>query len=171
MPSFTFNGVPYTTARVGNNGLIVFGSSAGEIHFINQPLPSTFNSAGNVFIAPFWDDLYPNPSNTTSIKTQTVGSLFIIQYTLTSSFGDVFNDNGTGTITFQVQLDLTTGAIHYVYQDELPCRLILYSAGCVLKGRRENMVETEKSLALAGHKVGHEADERLYTDVHNAEVI
>jgi hypothetical protein len=114
IPSFTFNGVAYTTARVGNNGLIAFGSTTGQIEFDNQPLPSTLNSAGNIFLAPYWEDLYPN-SGTTSIKTQTIGSIFIIQYTLSTHF-DFQNSN---TITFQVQLNTITGAIHYVYQDVL----------------------------------------------------
>lgn len=112
IPSFTFNGVAYTTARVGNNGLVAFGSTTGEIQFTNLALPSTTNSAGNVFMAPYWDDLFPN-AGTTSIKTQTVGSLFIIQYTLSSQY----DLPGTQTITFQVQLNTTNGVINYVYQD------------------------------------------------------
>lgn len=114
IPSFVFNGVTYTNARVGNNGAIVFGSISGDVAFDNFALPSTANNAGNVFLAPFWDDLLPLGGNT-SIRTQTSGNLFIIQYTLSSHY--VQSGPAVGTITFQVQLNTATGAIHYVYQD------------------------------------------------------
>lgn len=110
IPSFTYNGTPYTTARIGNNGLIVFGSTSGEVSFSNVALPSTANSAGNAFLAPFWDDLDVQTGAT--CKTQTVGNLHIIQFTTMAH--DAFT---TGSITFQVQLNLTTGVINFVYQD------------------------------------------------------
>ncbi|HEX2618414.1 MAG TPA: immunoglobulin domain-containing protein, partial [Flavobacteriales bacterium] len=57
IPSFTFNGVAYTTARVGMNGAIAFGSTSGEITHINATLPTTgLGGAGNAFLAPWWDD-------------------------------------------------------------------------------------------------------------------
>jgi hypothetical protein len=110
LPSFTFNGNVYTSARLGNNGSIVLGSSTGEVTHANATLPSTAHGAGNVFLAPYWDDLDVQLGATA--VTQTVGSLFIIQYT--NSTHDAYT---TGGITFQVQLDLTSGAIHFVYQD------------------------------------------------------
>lgn len=110
IPTFTFNNISYTAARVGVNGLIVLGSTSGDIVFGNVTLPSTANTAGNIFISPYWDDLDINLLGT--IKTETVGSKFIIQYTNIDH-----NSYTTGGITFQVQLDLTTSAIHLVYQD------------------------------------------------------
>lgn len=110
IPTFTFNGTPYTTARIGNNGLIVFGSTSGDVTFSNATLPSTANTAGNTFLAPFWDDLDIQTGAT--CKTQTVGNLHIIQFTTMAH--DAFT---TGSITFQVQLNLTTGVINFVYQD------------------------------------------------------
>ena len=110
IPSFTFNGVAYTAARLGMNGTIVLGSTAGEVTHINAALPSTAHSAGNVFLAPFWDDL--DIQTAATVVTQTVGSMHIIQYTTAAH--DAFT---TGSITFQVQLDLVTGAINYVYPD------------------------------------------------------
>lgn len=121
MPAFTFNGVSYTTARVGTNGVIVLGSSSGDISTSNAALPSTSNSAGNIFIAPFWDDLDVNMAGT--IKTQTVGSKFIIQFN-----GLDHNNYTTGNITFQVQLDNSTGEIHFVY-DDVTFGDVLYDAG------------------------------------------
>lgn len=110
IPAFTFNGVTYTTARIGMNGVLVFGSGAGEITFNNVSLPTPNVLAGNVFIAPFWEDL--DIQTGAKIATQTVGNKFIIQYT--TSCHDGFT---TGSVTFQAQLDLVSGAIHYVYQD------------------------------------------------------
>jgi hypothetical protein len=110
IPSFTFNNVAYTTARVGTNGVIALGSTTGEIGSTNASLPSTSNTAGNVLIAPFWDDL--DIQLTGTIKTETVGSKYIVQYTNINH--DAFT---TGGITFQVQFDLTTSQIHLVYQD------------------------------------------------------
>ncbi|WP_181248541.1 GEVED domain-containing protein [Flavobacterium magnum] len=111
MPAFTFNGTAFTTARVGMNGAIVLGATTGEVSFSNAALPSTAHTAGNVFLAPFWDDL--DIQSAPTIKTQTVGNIFIIQYTSADH-----NDVGLGDgITFQVQLNLTSGAITYVYQD------------------------------------------------------
>jgi hypothetical protein len=110
IPAFTFNEVSYTTARVGVNGGIALGSTTGEISLTNAALPSTSNTAGNILLMPYWDDLDIQTSPT--IKTQTIGDLHIIQFT------DVaHNSYTTGSITFQVQLNLVTGVITYVYQD------------------------------------------------------
>ena len=110
IPSFNFNGIAYTTARVGVNGGIALGSTTGDIYFGNAVLPSTASSAGNILLLPYWDDLDIQTSPT--IRTQTIGNIFIIQFTNLAH-----NDFTTGSITFQVQLNLTTGVITYVYQD------------------------------------------------------
>ncbi|MDQ3017326.1 MAG: hypothetical protein M3R25_11495, partial [Bacteroidota bacterium] len=110
IPAFTFNGIVYTFARVGMNGAIALNSTTGEIGFTNAALPSTANSAGNILLLPYWDDL--NIQTSPTIKTQTIGSVFMIQYTNLAH-----NNFTTGSITFQVQLNLTTGVITYVYQD------------------------------------------------------
>ncbi|GBL36107.1 hypothetical protein EMGBS15_17020 [Filimonas sp.] len=112
IPSFTFNGVTYTTARVAMNGVVVLGSTTGDVTAGNGPLPSTANTAGNIFLAPYWDDLYPI-AGVASVKTQTIGSNFIIQWTNATHF----DDSISGNITFQVQLNLTSGVITYVYND------------------------------------------------------
>lgn len=112
MPSFTFADVSYTTGRVGMNGVIALGSTSGDIAITNAALPSTANSAGNVLILPWWDDLDIQASPATSIKTQTVGSKFIIQYSNT-----VHNNSTASTIKFQVQMDNSNGKIHFIYDD------------------------------------------------------
>jgi subtilisin-like proprotein convertase family protein len=124
IPSFLFNSVPYTTARVGNNGVLVFGATAGDINYTNLALPTGLNFNGSglmsntagaalTAICALWDDLTPGTGG--SIRTQTVGNKFIVQWTQEDNFGAT----GTGTVTFQVQLDLVTSQIHLVYPDVL----------------------------------------------------
>ncbi|HRD54465.1 MAG TPA: hypothetical protein PKY96_17635 [Flavobacteriales bacterium] len=109
---FTFNGINYTSARVGANGALVFGAATGEITNGNAALPSAANSAGSVFLAPFWDDLDNlSPSN---VYTQQVGSLFIVQWHQWGHFSAATEGE---VITFQIQMDQVTGAVYFVYQD------------------------------------------------------
>ncbi len=110
IPAFTFNGITYTNARLGMNGVVVFGSTTGDITFTNAALPTSNVAAGNIFIAPFWEDL--DIQTVAKVATQTVGNKFIIQYTTAAH--DQFT---IGSVTFQAQLDLVTGEITYVYQD------------------------------------------------------
>jgi parallel beta-helix repeat protein len=114
IPNFSFNGVTYTAGRVGTNGALVLGATTGDVSLTNATLPSAAHSAGNVFLAPWWDDL--DIQTAPSIVTQTVGSKFILQFTNMDH-----NDLATGTngVTFQIQMDLTTGVIHFVYTDVL----------------------------------------------------
>ncbi|SHE91118.1 Fibronectin type III domain-containing protein, partial [Flavobacterium fontis] len=121
IPSFTYFGTTYTTARIGNNGVLVLGSTAGDIYWVNSPLPqggstsasTGLGNAGAAALCPWWDDLTPGTG--ASIRTQTVGNTFIVQWTNQDSF----SATGTGTITFQIQLDTVTGQIHFVYNDVL----------------------------------------------------
>ncbi len=126
IPSFTFNGVAYTAGRVSNNGALIMGATAGDVWWTNIALPtgtgastgtgitqtSTIVPAGTVTaICPWWDDFTPGGGS--SVRTQTVGGKFIIQWTAE----DHFSAAGTGTVTFQAQLELATGNIYYCYSD------------------------------------------------------
>ncbi len=127
IPSFTFNGVPYTNARIGNNGVLVFGTTTGDIIYTNSALPQGIASsatatsgiitgAGNSLAAILanWDDMTTSATaGLTKITTQTVGGLYIIQWTSEDNFGAT----GTGTVTFQIQLETATGKINLVYPD------------------------------------------------------
>jgi hypothetical protein len=107
---FTFNGIAYTYGRVGTNGVVALGSSAGEIPTTNAALPSTALSAGTVLLLPFWDDLDIQTGAT--IQTEQVGSLFIIQFT-----NMAHNSFTTGSVTFQIQLEQGTNVVRFVYDD------------------------------------------------------
>ncbi|MBL8000498.1 MAG: T9SS type A sorting domain-containing protein [Flavobacteriales bacterium] len=113
IPAFTFNGTSYTAARIGANGAMVLGSTSGDVTNLNVAMPSTANSAGNLLLAPFWDDL--DNGTTSNVYTATSGNLFIIQWHTWGHYGPTVTAGEE--ITFQVQLDLVTGAIHFAYAD------------------------------------------------------
>jgi|GEM_PF-1758412 len=125
IPAFVFNGNTYTDARVVNDGVIVFGAAGGDVPYTNSALPQgiagsvdatsgLITGTGNSLaaICANWDDLEV-ASGVTSIKTQTVGGVFIIQWTNEKS--KAFPT--AGNLTFQVQLEVATGKIHIVYKD------------------------------------------------------
>ncbi len=123
IPPFVYNGTTFTTARIGNDGAVVFGTNAGVINYTNKSLPEGVGSSSSVGIisgsgnsvaalCPYWDDLDLLP--TTSVKTQVIGNTVIIQWTDQKLFS---KPAALGGITFQVQLELITGLIHFVYQD------------------------------------------------------
>ncbi|MCB9184413.1 MAG: lamin tail domain-containing protein [Flavobacteriales bacterium] len=109
---FTFNGVSYTDARVGANGVIVFGATAGEITLTNSALPTGSVAAGNIFVAPWWDDI-DNDAGGGQIFLGQSGNLFIAQW---NSWGRSAAVAGQ-VITFQVQFDQVTGQVFFVYSD------------------------------------------------------
>jgi hypothetical protein len=109
---FTFNGVNYTDARVGANGVIVFGATTGDISLTNAALPSGSVAAGNVFLAPWWDDI-DNDAGGGQIFIGQSGNLLIAQW---NNWGRSPAVAGQ-VITFQVQLDQVTGQIFFVYPD------------------------------------------------------
>jgi hypothetical protein len=124
--AFAYYGTLYTTARIGSNGVVVFGTTTGDIIYNNSALPQGIASStiantgiitgtGNSLAAlvPAWDDITPSSNVTTSITTKQIGNIYYIQWTNE----DNFNATGTGVITFQVQLNLSTGVINFVYPD------------------------------------------------------
>ena len=109
---FTYNGVGYTDARVGANGVIVFGATTGDITLANAALPTAAVAAGNAFLAPWWDDI-DNDAGGGQIFVGQSGNLLILQW---NNWGRSSAVAGQ-VITFQVQLDQVTGQIYFVYQD------------------------------------------------------
>jgi hypothetical protein len=110
IPTFNYYGQNYNSATVSSNGIIIFGNVASGDYFSNQMLPAANYASGYTYMAPYWDDLLPG--QTSSIKTQTVGNNFIIQYTILG-----FYNGDSQPITFQVQLNLVTEAIVFVYSN------------------------------------------------------
>lgn len=133
--------------RVGNNGGIIWGTSAADtftnadnVGYYNPgplntgtPAPQTSIAAmapnnattaisnGNglrQLVAPLWDD-YNSPVTGTSVKWQVIGADLIIQWTNEDHFAAA----GTGTVTFQaifrggVTIASGQSLVDFVYQD------------------------------------------------------
>jgi hypothetical protein len=132
--------------RVGNNGAILWGSSAtdtftgaDQIGYYNagplnadgqnsiasltaSNLAQSGNGAGlRQFIAVLWDDYFPSTAGGTNIRYQVINNDLIIQWTNQ----DHFAAQGAGFVTFQaifrggVALDSGQSLVDFVYQDTL----------------------------------------------------
>jgi len=105
--SFDFYGTVYDQVYVGSNGLLSFGE--GNTSWTNDPIPDRFTPDN--FIAPFWDQLYPNRGDgAIFVQSDEDGNRFIVQYeTVPQSFF------GAGSLTFQVILH-ADGDILFQYE-------------------------------------------------------
>ena len=113
IPNFTYNNIIYNTATIFNNGVLVFGEENGNMGYGNGSLPSLefINITNPAAICAMWDDLFPALDG--SITTATIDNKYIVQWTNELHF----DYQSSGTITFQIQLDLVSGQIHLVYPD------------------------------------------------------
>ncbi|MBN8566005.1 MAG: S8 family serine peptidase, partial [Flavobacteriales bacterium] len=115
IPAFTFDTIEYTSALISANGYLLFGSNAvGGTNFTNVQLPtSVFASSGSsAGVCAYWDDLFPTAEST--IETETIGNIYIVQWNLFKPYN---LSSAPESITFQIQLNLTTGQINLVYPD------------------------------------------------------
>ena len=108
IPSFTLNGVSYTTAYVTSNGLLSLGTTAPS---------STSYSAMNsttgtgISICPFNADLdRVNSTAATELRFQTIGNEVVFQWTQFKRYLE------TESFDLQVRLNTSTGAILFVYK-------------------------------------------------------
>ncbi|MBN2484436.1 MAG: S8 family serine peptidase, partial [Bacteroidales bacterium] len=91
--AFNFYDSVYHSVFISSNGYITF-TSDDATDYSNDQIPNT--NLPNLFIAPFWDDLYP--PNGGAIYYQGDANKFIVQYQ------NIFDIDGTGDNTFQVIL-------------------------------------------------------------------
>lgn len=101
--SFPFYGTGFTQVRVCTNGFLSFTSASNE--YTNQILPNT--GAPENLVAPFWDDLYVDPSSS-RIYRHFDGARLIVQ------FQEVQHIGGSGPYSFEVIL-YPTGEIRFQY--------------------------------------------------------
>ena len=107
--SFTFYGAVSSDLRVGNNGGILFNSTAGAVSFINQALPANLPAPA---MLPFWDDL---DDETGSVYYEVRGTAPDREAVI--AWVDRPHFNGVGAVTFEVILYEGTNEIDFVYQD------------------------------------------------------
>ena len=97
--------------RIGNNGSVLWNSTAGEVGYINSTvlptmaaanLTTTGNgglTAGTQMVCALWDDNTPQTGQTANaLDWQVIGGNLIIQW----SNEDHFNAVGTGTVQYQM---------------------------------------------------------------------
>jgi len=107
---FTFNyqGNPFTTLTVGNNGGIQLGTLTGQIGY-----GGNMTALADNFIFAWGDDM---DGETGDVFWEVVGTapnrIAVFQWQNLNNF-----TNGAGTVTFQIQLMETTNEIYIVYQD------------------------------------------------------
>ena len=110
IPSFTFNGVAYTTAFVTSNGQLSLGGTA----------PSAYTYTGistgvgsGINICPFSADLdRATTTASTEIRWETVGSEVIFQWTQMKRYGSSMAES----FDFQIRLNTSTGVVALVYK-------------------------------------------------------
>ena len=106
---FTFYGKTSTALRVGNNGLVLFGATSGEISHLNTPLGSANQ---DYLLAPFWDDL---DSDTGLVTWKVLGSAphrqFVVAWISRPHYSNI------GNATFEMVLYEGSSSIKFQYQD------------------------------------------------------
>lgn len=108
IPSFTFNGVPYTTAYVTSNGILTLGGSAPSAYTTTGI--STTTGSGFA-ICPFSADLDRATTTTaTEIRWETVGNEVIFQWQQVKRY------SATENFDFQVRLNTSNNEIIFVYR-------------------------------------------------------
>lgn len=123
-----------TNIRIGNNGCVIWNSTAGEVGYINStvlptmaPLNGTNNgngglTAGQQFVCPLWDDNTPaTGQGSNALDWQVISGNLIIQW----SNEDHFNAAGAGTVQYQMIVysgrTIASGLplVEFVYNDTL----------------------------------------------------
>lgn len=111
LPStFTYNNQKYNSVYISNNGFVTLGGamSNGTYTALSTDISPTTPEA--VF-AGFAANLKNANTTTSEISYETVGSVFIVQFT------DVQGNSGSASqlLNFQIQMNLTSGTVALVY--------------------------------------------------------
>ena len=106
IPSFTFDGVAYTSVYITVNGFVTFGLAPTATNYTPISSSGTYTGA----ISAFGRDLIQAETGSPAIRYQQVGNEFVIQWK------DVRRKTIAGEIiSFQVRLNTSTNEIKVVY--------------------------------------------------------
>lgn len=106
LPSaFTYFGTAYTTFRINSNGFVFFGAT----NYTTAHMFLPFEGRPNTDAMAFGEDLNPALGAQGTIYAKAVGSLYVIEYYQVQHWASGFPE------TFEIILDLTSGAITYQY--------------------------------------------------------
>jgi len=110
IPSFTFNGIAYTTAYVSTNGFITLGGIAPLGNTYNG-ISSTSGLGSGVSICPFSRDLdKATLTSASEMRWEVVGNEVIFQWQQMKRY------NQTESFDFQIRLNKVTNAVSFVYK-------------------------------------------------------
>lgn len=108
IPSFTFNGTPYTTMYVSANGWLTLGTTAPSGY---SPISGT--GTYSAAISPYGNDLQQAGSGTPQVSYNTNdGGEIVVQWQDARRYGTSYS---THSLSFQARLNPTTGVIKFVY--------------------------------------------------------
>ncbi|MBS1619518.1 MAG: hypothetical protein JST76_13420 [Bacteroidetes bacterium] len=109
IPSFTFDGVTYTSMYVNTNGWLTLGVAPGTTTNYT-PLSST--TPGRC-ISPFGRDLNQATTGTPSVSWDIVGSEIVVQWQDVRRYSS--STSVTEKFSFQARMDTATGIVRFVY--------------------------------------------------------
>ena len=106
LPSaFTYFGTAYTTFRINSNGFVFFGTT----NYTTAHMVLPFEGRPNTDVMALGEDLNPALGTQGTIYAKAVGNLYVIEYYQVQHWASGFPE------TFEIILDLTSGAITYQY--------------------------------------------------------
>ena len=105
IPSFVFNSITYTSAKVVSNGYMTFGATPPSS---TEDIAISGSTAYSGAIAAFSCDLQ-NVSGSSEVRHETVGSEFVLQWKSVRRYAI------TEEISFQIRLNTSTNVIRIIY--------------------------------------------------------
>jgi hypothetical protein len=110
--TFPYYGNNFTTVSISANGVIAFGNIARPLA-VNESIPSSL--LPNNLIAPFWDDLTPDPNFAVGCSVRyelrAAPQRFIVQWTNVPQFADIDSNTFQVVLFASGEFDLRYGTI------------------------------------------------------------
>lgn len=115
--TFTYPGGSTPSLNVHANGYVSIGPNAtvplGWNYF---PSPASLLGANNPIYAGCWKDFASNELNSGRVKHEAVGNLYVITWDGVEAFPGSTTAQTPNPSTFQMQFDMITGDVHYIWQ-------------------------------------------------------
>lgn len=111
IPSFTFDGVTYTSMYVNTNGWLTLGTDPGT----NSNYTPLSSSTPGRCISPFGNDLNQATSGTPSVSWGIVGTEIVVQWQDVRRYSS--QSIHTEKLSFQARMDTVSGIVKFVYSD------------------------------------------------------
>jgi hypothetical protein len=99
-----------TSLVVCSNGFVSSGPGNGTTY---TPVPATFLNSASMWWSASWHDYNPSIPGSGQVKFEQVGGIAYVTWDGVWDFGGTGPANAN---TFQIQFELASGSVHYVYQ-------------------------------------------------------